>query len=58
MINSLSLTHQQIEQIDNLITRILNQARKKVEELRRNVPYSEEKIKTISTIGFWKLKLR
>ena len=58
MINSSSLTYQQKEQIDDLIIRKLNQTRKKVEGLRRNVPYSDEKIKRIRTIGFQKLKIR
>ena len=26
--------------------------------MRRNVPYSDEKIERIGTIGFWKLKIR
>ena len=35
--------HEDIERIDNLITRILNTARKKVEEMKRNIPFSKEK---------------
>ena len=37
------LSPQQLEQIDQSITMILNKARKKVEGISRNIPYSKEK---------------
>ena len=37
---------------------MLNQARKKVEGIKRNVPFSQEKLRKIETIGFWKMKVR
>ena len=45
MISSSSITHQQIENIDNLITRILIQDRKKIESIKRNVNFFKEKEK-------------
>ena len=39
-----SLRHQEIEQIDELITKILNVSQKKVEGLSRNILYSKEKV--------------
>jgi len=37
------ITNQQIEQVDEVVTLMLNQARKKVEGMQRNIPYSYEK---------------
>ena len=39
-----------MEQVDKLITRILNTARKKVEGMRRNMPHSKEKEKRRSML--------
>ena len=52
LIYSPSLTYQQIEYIDELITRILNTTRKKVEGMRRGVPFSKVKVSKIDTIGY------
>ena len=38
-----SATHQQMEVMDNMITKIINTATKKVEGMKRNAPYSDEK---------------
>ena len=56
--NPSSLTNQQIEYIDNVVTTMLNQARKKVEGMTRNIPYSYEKAKRWGTMLFWKSKIR
>jgi len=53
-----SIIYQQIESIDELITRILDNARKKVEDMRRGVSFSREKVTKIDTIGYWKLRIR
>ena len=50
--------NEQIECIDNLITKILNKATKYVEGPKRNVPCSKEKAKRSATIKHWKLKVR
>ena len=50
--NLSSLTNQQIEQIDNAVTIILNQARKKVKGMKRNILYSYEKAKRWGMIQF------
>ena len=49
---------EEIECIDELITRILNIARKKVEEMKRGVPYSLEKARIRDTILYWKAHIR
>ena len=41
----ISTTHQQLELINELITRTLNAATRKVEGMKRNVPCSKEKQK-------------
>ena len=53
-----SLTYQEIEQIDELIARILNVAQKKVEGLFRNIPYSKEKVNHQGTLLYQKSKVR
>ena len=47
-------TNQQIENIDRIITVILNKATTKVEGQRRGVPCSKKKAKVIGTIKHWK----
>jgi len=47
-----------IEIVDNLITKIFNQARKKIEGIDRRVPYSQEKVKARETINVWKAVIR
>ena len=49
---------EEIEYIDELITRILNIARKKVEGMKRGVPYSLEKARIRDTILYWKAHIR
>jgi len=49
---------EEIECIDELITRILNEARKKVEGMKRGVPYSREKARIRDTILYWKAYIR
>ena len=46
-----------MENIDKLITRVLNAARVKVEGQRRNIPYSCEKVKYQGILLFWKAKV-
>ena len=36
-------THQDMERIDELITRVLNYTRRNIEGNRRNIPFSKEK---------------
>ena len=52
------LNHEDIERIDNLITRILNTARKKVEGIKRNIPFSKEKESQRATKLYWKAYIR
>ena len=47
-------THQDIERIDKVITRILNVARKKVERMKRSILFSIEKEKRRAALLFWK----
>ena len=56
--NPSTLSYQQIEHIDNVVTTMLNQARKKVEGMKRNISYSQEKAKRSGTMLFWKSKIR
>jgi len=53
-----SLSNQEIENIDEVVTRMLNEARKKVEGQLCNIPYSDEKIKQLGMLMFWKAKVR
>ena len=50
--------HHEMEQVDKLVTRILNTAKKKVEGMRRNVPCSKEKEKRRSVVLCLKEVLR
>ena len=47
-----------LDQIDTIITYILNTVRKKVEGPRRNIPFSQIKEKFRLTMLFWKNKLK
>ena len=47
-----SLSNQEIENIDKVVTRMLNEARKKVEGQLRNIPYSDEKVKRLEMLMF------
>ena len=47
-----------IEIVDELITKIFDQARKKIEGIDRRVPYSQEKAKARETISVWKAVIR
>ena len=51
-------TRYQMEQVDEIITRIFTTALKKVEGMKRTVPYSNEKMKRRVTLLYWKMKLR
>ena len=44
--------------IDRDITYMLNKVHKKIEEPRRGIPYSKEKVKRYAVLQFWKLKLK
>lgn len=50
--------NEEIEKIDELITQIFREATKKVEGIRRNIPYSHEKEKVRSKVLYSKMKLR
>jgi len=52
-----TLTYEEIETIDNLITKVLNAATNKVEGQSRNIPYTKEKVKRQGTMLFWKAKI-
>ena len=47
-----------MERIDELITRVLNCARKKVEDNKRNIPFSKEKHWRRAKLLHWKVKIR
>ena len=49
-----NLSRELLENIDKSFSHMLNTARKKVEGLIRNIPFSKEKEKKRSTIIFWK----
>ena len=51
-------TRHQMEQIDEILTRIFTVALKKVEGMKRTVPYSKEKVKRRANLLYWKMKLR
>ena len=51
-------THDQLETIDEIITYIFTSVRKKVEGLKRNIPFSNEKEKRRSTMIIWKTLIR
>lgn len=53
-----SATWQQIENVDEMASRIFDIARKKVEGMTRNIPYSQEKKKARALILFSKMQLR
>lgn len=55
---SIHTTKHQMEQMDQLLTRIFTAATKKVEGMRRNIPYSAEKMKRRANLLYWKMKLR
>ena len=48
----------QMEQIDQILTRIFTVALKKVEGMKRSVPYSKEKEKRRANLLYLKMKLR
>ena len=52
-----SLSNQEIENIDKVVTRMLNEARKKVEGQLRNILYSNKKVKQLGMLMFWKAKV-
>ena len=52
-----SLSYYEIEKIDELITKVLNIATKKVKGQQRNIPYSRENVKQQGTLLFWRAKL-
>ena len=58
MANAETITNEQIEYLDNLITKILNKATKHVEGPMRNTPHSKEKAKRSASIKHWKIKVR
>ena len=47
-----SLSNQEIENIDEVVTRMLNEARKKVEGQLRNIPYFDKKVKRLGMLMF------
>ena len=51
-------TRQQIETIDQTISKILEVARKKVEGMKRNIPYSNEKKETRALVLYAKMQIR
>ena len=53
-----SYLNHELEQIDETITTILNTATKKVEGMRRTIPFSNEKEKRRSMVLYCKMKLR
>ena len=52
-----SIMHQEIENIDQLITRILNQARNRIEDIERNILSSKEKVRHLGELLFRKKRL-
>ena len=48
------LSNEQIEKTDETITRILNTATKRVEGIKRNIPFSQEKQKRRTAKSHWK----
>ena len=51
-------TYQDVERIDELIMRVLNFTRKKVEGNKRNIPFSKEKYQRRAKLLYWKAKIR
>ena len=51
-------TKQELEIIDRDITYLLNKVCKKIEELRRGIPCSKEKVKRYAVLQIWKSKLK
>ena len=47
-----------MEQFDQILMRIFTEAIKKVEGIKRSIPYSKEKIKRRADLLYWKMKLR
>ena len=58
MLSNPSLSYEEIEIIDESITKVLNAATRKVEGPRRNILYSVEKVRRQGTLLFWKEKVR
>ena len=54
----ISCINQELEQVDEIITRMLNNAAKKVEGMKRSMPHSKEKEKRRSMVLHCKMKLR
>ena len=50
--------NEEIEKIDNLITQIFRDATRKVEGIKRRIPYSHQKEKVRSKVLYCKMKLR
>ena len=48
----------QLEQLDINIIFLLNKVRRKIEELRRTIPYSKEKVKWSAVVQYWKARIR
>ena len=51
----ISITHYYMEKIDKLLMRIFNVALRKVEGIKRNVPYSSEKEKRRANVLYQKI---
>jgi len=50
--------HEHIEIIDETITKIFNIARRKIEGMKRGIPYTTEKARIKDTISIWKTIIR
>ena len=54
----ISCSHEEIEVVDDLITRMFQVATKKVEGMKRAIPFSQEKEKRRSMVLYYKMRIR
>ena len=54
----ITITHEQMEKFDEIITRMLNIALKSVEGIKRNVLFSSKMEKRRAAVLYWKMEIR
>ena len=54
----ISCSHNEIEVVDEIMTRMLQVATKKVEGMKRSIPFSQEKESRRSAVLYYKMKIR
>ena len=51
-------THEELEEVDEDITYILNKIRKKIEGQKRSIPYFNKKMRRNTVMQYWKVRIK